>query len=1429
MLIMIKFIKANKQGKHMNNIKLGVDVGSTTVKIVALDDSNNIIYQKYMRHYSDLYTSVELILTDAVTNLGDIDISVACTGSGGLGVSQKLGIDFVQEVIAAAKTVRTLIPQTDVAIELGGEDAKITYFSGTVEQRMNGTCAGGTGAFIDQMATLMGTDASGLNTLAERHEMIYPIAARCGVFAKSDVQPLLNEGASREDIAASIFQAVVNQTIGGLACGRPIRGNVAYLGGPLSFLPELRKLFSKTLNLTPEQIIEPENSKLYVAIGCALLAKSNVTSLKALLEKWQSAKSTNKADFSLQSLDVLFENEDDYNKFTKRHDKATIKKASLREYKGNCYLGVDAGSTTTKMVLLGENGEMLADYYSQNKGNPLKVMVDYLKDLYSKLHKDAKIVNSAVTGYGEALMQSAFGVDIGEVETVSHFTAAKYFDPQVEFLLDIGGQDMKCITIKEGIINQVILNEACSSGCGSFIESLSKSMELSVSEFANKALFAKHPMDLGTRCTVFMNSRIKQVQKEGADVGDISAGLSYSVIKNALYKVIKLRNPETLGGHIVVQGGTFLNNAVLRAIEKVTDREVIRPQIAGLMGAFGAALIAKERYQEDKKSTLCTLDELNQFKVKKTNMRCNKCENRCLLTLNKFNNGQKHLSGNKCEKGAGGMYSNKQNLPNLYDEKNKLIFDYEPLDTSKAIRGTVGLPRGLNMFENYPFWHTFFTELGYRVILSGTSNKSLYEKGLESIPSESECYPAKLIHGHVMDLIEKDVDFIFYPCIPYDKAESKGVDNHYNCPIVASYAENIKNNVEPIREGKVKFMRPFITLHDEKILANQLAEVFSNINRSDVKKAVRASFKELASVRKKIQAMGDAALEDVKSGKYPGIVLAGRPYHIDHEIHHGIPAIINQLGFAVFTEDSVSHLAGEYKNLRILDQWVYHSRLYAAANVVGNTYGLELVQLNSFGCGLDAITTDQVEEILKAYKKTYTVIKIDEVSNLGAAKIRLRSLKAAIEERKQLSNRQDLKDLPQYTSYKPKIFDKKMKESYTVIAPQMSPIHFSLLEHAFRIDGLKLEILPKVTKHAKELGLKYVNNDACYPAILTIGQLMEAIDSGNYDLDKLAVIISQTGGSCRASNYLSLLRKALADRGLSHIPAISLSPGLEKHPGFKLSPRLLLSAAMSIIYGDLFNRLVLRTRPYEKVKGAVNKLHKKWEAIAIKNLYNTKLTEFKKNIQKIVNDFENIILEGKRKPRAGIVGEILVKFHPGGNNELVNLLESLDAEAVVPDLYDFFLYSLYTRLYRAKRMMPSKINHMISNIAIDVMEFLRKPVRLALEKSSRFDSMSTIHEIAGRAKPFLSLGNQSGEGWFLTGEMASLIEEGVENIVCTQPFACLPNHIVGKGTVRTLRDKYPNSNIVPIDYDPGDTNVNQINRIELMLSIARERALFKGA
>ena len=833
--------------------------------------------------------------------------TLGITGSGGLTLANHLEIPFVQEVIAVSTSLQKMAPQTDVAIELGGEDAKIIYFEGgNIEQRMNGICAGGTGSFIDQMASLLQTDAPGLNEYAKNYKALYPIAARCGVFAKTDIQPLINEGATKEDLSASIFQAVVNQTISGLACGKPIRGHVAFLGGPLHFLSELKKAFIRTLKLDDEHTIVPENSHLFAAIGSALNAKEDVT--VSLTELKDRLRHSIKMDFEVERMDPLFATEEDYEEFNKRQSSYKVATGDLASYKGNCYLGIDAGSTTTKTALVGEDGSLLYSFYSNNNGSPLKTAIRSIQEIYSKLPKDARIAYACSTGYGEALIKAALLLDEGEVETVSHYYAAAFFDPEVDCILDIGGQDMKCIKIKNQTVDSVQLNEACSSGCGSFIETFAKSLNYSVQDFAKAALYAKHPIDLGTRCTVFMNSKVKQAQKEGAEVSDISAGLAYSVIKNALYKVIKVSDATELGKHIVVQGGTFYNDAVLRSFERIANCEAIRPDIAGIMGAFGAALIARERYEDGKETTMLSIDKINELKYTTSMANCRGCTNNCRLTINKFTGGRQFVSGNRCERGIG-KEKNKDHVPNLYEYKYKRLFSYEPLSPDQATRGQVGIPRVLNMFENYPFWYTFFTKLKYEVVLSPTSTRKIYELGIESIPSESECYPAKLAHGHISWLIKKGVKFIFYPCVPYERNEFPDAVNHYNCPIVTSYAENIKNNVDELKDPSIKFMNPFMAFTTEAILTDRLVEVFKDIPAEEVKAAAHAAWEELAQVRKDVQKKGEETLRYLKETGRRGIVLAGRPYHIDPEIHHGIPDLINSYGIAVLTEDSVSHLA----------------------------------------------------------------------------------------------------------------------------------------------------------------------------------------------------------------------------------------------------------------------------------------------------------------------------------------------------------------------------------------------------------------------------------------------------------------------------------------------------------------------------------------
>ena len=1404
---------------------LGIDIGSTTVKIAILDSENHILFADYERHFANIQETLARLLEKGKSQLGPMKLRPMITGSGGLTLAKYLDIDFVQEVVAVASSLQDYAPQTDVAIELGGEDAKIIYFSGGIDQRMNGICAGGTGSFIDQMAALLQTDASGLNEYAKNYKAIYPIAARCGVFAKSDIQPLINEGATREDLAASIFQAVVNQTISGLACGKPIRGNVAFLGGPLHFLPELRAAFIRTLHLSGEQIIAPEHSHLFAATGSAMNAATKVSedreiSLDELIDRLSHGI---RMEFEVKRMEPLFIDEEDYAQFCDRHANNSVKTRPIQSYEGNCFLGIDAGSTTTKVALVGEDGSLLYNFYSNNNGSPLATAIQAMKEIDSLLPDTAHIAYSCSTGYGEALLKAALMLDEGEVETISHYYAAAFFEPDVDCILDIGGQDMKCIKIKDGTVDSVQLNEACSSGCGSFIETFAKSLNYSVEDFAKEALFAQNPIDLGTRCTVFMNSNVKQAQKEGASVADISAGLAYSVIKNALYKVIKITSPSDLGQHVVVQGGTFYNDAVLRSFEKISGCEAVRPDIAGIMGAFGAALIARERYVEAKGTSMLPLEKILSLKYTTTMARCKGCTNNCVLTVNKFEGGRQFISGNRCERGLG-KEKVKKDIPNLFDYKYHRMFDYEALTADLAPRGTIGIPRVLNMYENYPFWAVFFKKLGFRTILSPQSTKSIYELGIESIPSESECYPAKLVHGHISWLIAQGIKTIFYPCIPYERNESPDAGNHYNCPMVTSYAENIKNNVEELSEKNIRFLNPFMAFTNEEILTKQLIAEFKkefDISPSEVKEAAHAAWEELLASRHDMEKKGEEVIEYLKRTGRRGIVLAGRPYHVDPEINHGIPELITSYGFAVLTEDSISHLGNLERPIIVTDQWMYHTRLYRAADVVKHSDVLDLIQLNSFGCGLDAVTTDQVNDILTGSGKIYTVLKIDEVNNLGAARIRIRSLISALRVRDLRHHSRNIVS----SAYNRVQFTKEMKKDYTLLCPQMSPIHFDLLEPAIRSFGYKIEVLQNHNRNAVDVGLKYVNNDACYPSLIVIGQIMDALLSGKYDLDHTAVFMSQTGGGCRASNYIGFIRRALEKAGMGQIPVISVNAnGMETNPGFSITLPLMTKAIQAVVYGDIFMRVLYATRPYEKEPGSANALHQKWKERCIASLSkkSPSMVEFNRIVRGIIRDFDQLPRTDGKKPRVGIVGEILVKFSPLANNHIVELLESEGAEAVMPDLLDFLLYCFYNSNFKAEHLGGKRSTAYLCNMGISLLEYFRRVSRKELLASKHFDAPSPISHLADMAKDYVSLGNQTGEGWFLTGEMLELLQSGVNNIVCTQPFGCLPNHIVGKGVIKELRRSRPEANIIAVDYDPGASEVNQLNRIKLMLATAQK-------
>lgn len=975
----------------MSNLySLGIDVGSTTVKTVITDSNKNIIYSKYQRHFSKVKETVTDQLKLIRADFPDEKFTVCITGSAGLGLANSAEIPFVQEVHAAFLAVKQKHPDADSVIELGGEDAKIIFLTGGVEQRMNGSCAGGTGAFIDQMATLLGITADELDELSLHAQKVYPIASRCGVFAKSDIQPLLNQGARREDIAASIFQAVVDQTVSGLAQGRSIEGKVLFLGGPLFFLKGLKKAFVKTLGLDDENAVFPDEAPVFVAYGCSLYASEAEDSfgIDAVIEKITRAKASD----NIITGEPLFRSHAEYDEFIDRHKKFDLGYADIRTYKGDAYLGIDAGSTTTKLVLITDDGRILYHHYSSNQGQPLDKIADQLKRIYSEMNDGITIKGSAVTGYGEDLIKSGLSIDHGIVETVAHFKAAAHFCPDVDFIIDIGGQDIKCFKIKNKSIDSIMLNEACSSGCGSFIQTFAMALGYDIAEFSQLGLFAEHPVDLGSRCTVFMNSSVKQAQKDGATVEDISAGLSSSIIKNAIYKVIRAKSPDELGENIVVQGGTFLNDAVLRSFEKELGRNVIRPAISGLMGAFGCALYAKE--QAGERSTIISEEELAGFAYTSRSAQCGGCTAHCQLNIISFGKGRKFISGNRCEKG-GGMAS-KNKIPNLYEYKYDSIINTVKTHQPKKYRGTVGLPLTLGFYEQLPFWHMLFTTLGFRTIISEESSRAMYYLGQHTIPSDTVCYPAKLAHGHVENLLDKGVDFIFYPCMSYNFDEG-GSDNHFNCPVVAYYPELLLANNPRLNNDN--FIHPYMDLNIRKNVEKVLAKVLKKYNiKGRIPAAVDAAYEALERYHINVAAKAREIIEQARRENRKIIVLAGRPYHIDKEINHGIHKLITSLGMAVVTEDSVAMLAKTPK-LGVLNQWTYHSRLYRAAKYVTTQPDMQLIQLVSFGCGIDAVTSDEVRNILESGGKLYTQLKIDEINNLGAARIRLRSLVAAMEQK----------------------------------------------------------------------------------------------------------------------------------------------------------------------------------------------------------------------------------------------------------------------------------------------------------------------------------------------------------------------------------------------------------------------------------------------
>ena len=1551
--------------------RIGLDIGSTTVKAVVLDNSNAFdapLFADYRRHPANVRATMEELLRDVRARLAELGradepVRLAITGSGGLALADAVHVPFVQEVIAETRAIDERIPQADVIIELGGEDAKITYLKPTPEQRMNGSCAGGTGAFIDQMSTLLDTDAAGLNEMAKHYENLYPIASRCGVFAKTDLQPLINDGAAKPDLAASIFTAVATQTIAGLAAGRPIHGTVVFLGGPLFFMSELREAFRRALDGKVDEFVTPKDAHLYVAYGAALTAgePDQIEHADDYPPRTLDAIIAALADLSnlganTATMPPLFASAQDREAFDARHHREHVHVGTLDGAHGPHFLGIDAGSTTIKATLVNDDREIVWSSYATNDGSPLTAAIDIVRRIQSELPTDAWIARSCATGYGEGLITTGLHLDEGVVETMAHYRGAEMTCPGVTAVIDIGGQDMKYLAINDGVIDSIAVNEACSSGCGSFLQTFAQSMGLSIEEFTQAALNSTHPVDLGSRCTVFMNSSVKQAQKEGASIEDIAAGLCYSVVRNALYKVIKLRDSGELGDNVVVQGGTFLNDAVLRAFELLTEREVTRPNIAGLMGAYGAALTARMHYDdvaddtdgdtaaahvaviagaEHTVSSILSGDALDELSMTTERDVCKLCQNHCKLTITTFHDGSRYVTGNRCERG-GDAKRKRSDRPNLYDYKYKRAFAYRRLTDKKATRGEIGIPRVLNMYENYPFWFTLLTSLGFKVVISGRSNHELFETGIESIASENICYPAKLVHGHITWLLNKGIKTIFYPCVSFEDDLVPESDNHFNCPIVANYPVVIAANMAALREDGIRFMKPYFNLSKHDLMVDRIVEEFAwaGVTRDEAELAVAAAYAEDKVFKHDVQMEGLRALAYMKEHDCRGIVLAGRPYHVDPEVNHGIPETICSLGMVVLSEDSVSwlnpddkldltayladgesdphrHDAAGFRHvddrkvtklpLRVMNQWAYHARLYKAADFVAHWPGLELVQLNSFGCGLDAITTDQVAEILADKADVYTMLKIDEVSNLGAAKIRLRSLKAAVEERESsrgahaaaadvnaatttsttststststtptqptstfrktgtmapTAGRQAMLDailgardgdgsrhtrtqkatMSNYAQHVP--FTKAMRKTHTIVAPQMSPIHFSLVEAAVRASGYKFDVLTHADKTDVETGLKYVNNDACYPAIMTVGQLVEAIKSGRYDPDTTALAISQTGGMCRATNYYGLIRKALIDAGYPQIPVLAISTqGFVDNPGFTPTVPLLHRAAKALIIGDLLMKCLYRVRPYEQRPGSANRLYERWNTIVretllnhgnsrtAKMLYGRGHWSYAALVKGIVRSFDALPLRDvPRKVRVGVVGEILVKYHPDANNHVVDVIESQDCEAVVPGIIDFMTMRPYINDWNEHNIGMGR-NKALMGAFKGVIHAYMKPVHDALDASGgKFEKDLPMGELVKKAATVTSIGVQAGEGWLLSGEIVELIESGCPNVICAQPFACLPNHVTGRGMFGKIRRMYPEANIVSIDYDPGASEANQLNRIKLMIAAAKKAA-----
>lgn len=1424
----------------MNNKKMcriGLDVGSTTLKLVAIDGNGDVVYTDYNRHHADISGTLLSSLQRMKDALGDIEVSLCTTGSAGMGLSERYSLPFVQEVVAATKVIEDKFPQTKTLIDIGGEDSKMIFFNKNLQPdiRMNGNCAGGTGAFIDQMAAILAVNVSDLSQMAMKADTIYPIASRCGVFSKTDIQNLISLNVSRENIAASIFNAVVTQVVSTLSRGCDILPKLFLCGGPFAYIPALKKLLMEKLSMKEDDVVLCEHAHVIPAWGASLSLSQDVQF--KLLSEYITIFSEKKEQsiITKSGLDPLFKDEADFQQWIASKEKNKIDKVELSDLDDcHCYIGIDSGSTTTKVVAMDQKERIFFTFYKKNGGKPLETVKEGLTMLLEEARSKGKnliVVSGCSTGYGEDLIKTAFELDFGMVETIAHYTAAYKLNPQVSFILDIGGQDMKAIFVDKGAINRLEINEACSSGCGSFIDSFAKSLECPIAEFVDRACKSQNPSDLGTRCTVFMNSKVKQCLREGAPLDDISAGLAYSVVKNCLYKVLKLKSMDELGEHIVLQGGTMRNKAVVRAFECSTGKEVIVSNYPELMGAYGAALFAKKRINDGKLQIvpknvpLEQMVDLKEYTVEP--MRCSGCENNCQILKNVFANGKTYYSGNKCEK----VYTNK-------GEKGRVAFNLSLYKAEQAFKSsvegmvknpilTLGIPRVLNMYENYQFWYILFSQCGIEVKKSARSTFKMYESGLNTVMADNICFPAKLVHGHVFDLVEKKVDRIFFPYVVYEELEPKS-NNSYNCPVVAGYSDVLKSAINTKERYNIPLDAPVINFKNDDLLMKSCRLYMTQLlkEKYDEKIFQQAFAKAKAAKNKFVNNVHDKAIRTMESAKKDNrfvILLAGRPYHNDPLIQHKVSEIITSFGVDVITEDIVRGSEEPIKDSHIIPQWSYMNRIMKAAQWVSKTTeNVHFVQLTSFGCGPDAFILDEVSDLLKQGGKNLTLLKVDDVNNAGSLRLRIRSLIESLKfknEGSEEATKTAFKTTPEYM-----VADRGKK----ILVPFFSEFHSPFIPSIFKLMGYEMENMPPSDAVSAKLGLKYANNEVCYPATLVVGDCIRALESGKYDNKNITFAITQTGGQCRATNYIALIKKALLAAGYEDIPVVSVSimNTINEQSGF--TPNVKKAAKITLymlFYTDAIAKMYYAAAVREKVPGKAKEIRDDFINRAVAVVEKKKTRELLKLLEEAAARFEELS-ETKDVPRIGIVGEIFIKYNSFGHQYVVDWLVKEGIEPVIPSLNEFFTQYFPNAKYNETNFLDSKRSikqKLLVLLGEKIIKGIEKKIDKAASKYRYYEKIANIHEEAERAQKIVNLAAQFGEGWLIPAEFASFAERGINTAISLQPFGCIANHVISKGIEKKVKDIYPDMNILFLDFDGGVSEVNVLNRLHFIARAARQK------